>query len=52
MKVYVVLSADCNEADCGCYLESIDSIWLSKDKAISRAEERYNGRVVRYTIEN
>ena len=45
MKVYIVMVDDCNENDCGCYSESIDSVWFDEEKANKRAEERYNGRV-------
>jgi hypothetical protein len=45
MKVYIVLSDDCNENDCGCFSESIESVWLDEKKANKRAKELYNGRV-------
>lgn len=39
--VYIVFSDDGNENDCGCYLESIDSVYFNEDAAISL----YHGRV-------
>uniref|UniRef100_A0A6M3K5K8 Uncharacterized protein n=1 Tax=viral metagenome TaxID=1070528 RepID=A0A6M3K5K8_9ZZZZ len=51
-KVYVVMSDDCREGDCGWRLESIDSIWLDKEKAEGRAKKRYNGYVIDWEIED
>ena len=52
MKLYVVMVDDCRENDCGCWSESIDSIWLDKVKAEKRAKDRYNGRVVEHRTED
>ncbi len=52
MKVYVVMVDDCRENDCGCWSDSIDSIWLDEKKAKKRAEERYLGNVVNWEIED
>lgn len=38
MRVFIVMS--------GCYTESIDSIWLSENKAENRAKERYHAHVI------
>ena len=45
MKVYLVFSDDCNEADCGCFIESVDSVWLNEADANKRCKEVYHGRV-------
>ena len=49
-KVHVVMTDDCRENDCGCWSESIDSIWLDEKKAEGRAEKRYNGHVIDWEI--
>ena len=36
---------DCNEGDCNCRLESIDSIWFDEEKANEQAKKRYHGTV-------
>jgi hypothetical protein len=45
MTIYIVLTDDCNENDCGCFLESIESVWLDEKKATERANQLYNARV-------
>ena len=49
-KVFIVKVDDCNENDCGCSSESIDSIWLDKTKAEEQAKRRYRGYVSEYNI--
>lgn len=45
MKVYIVFQDNCNEGDCDCLLESLDSVWEDEKKAKTRAAQTYNGRV-------
>jgi len=52
MKIYIVKSDDCNENDCGCYTESIDSIYLTLVEAVARANKLYHGSVAEYEVEN
>lgn len=52
MKVYIVMTDDCNENDCGCYIESIDSIWLDEEKAKKRAKEVFRGYVTSEEVRN
>ena len=42
---------DCNENDCGCYSESIDSIWFDKNKAEKVAETRYHAHVDEHEVD-
>lgn len=52
MKVYLVFTDDCNEEDCGCYIESVDSVYLSKEEAEKKAKEVYRGEVREYNVED
>lgn len=44
--VYIVMADDCNEGDCQCTLESVDSVWFNKGAANTRAGQVYHGRVI------
>jgi len=50
MKVYLVIEDYCNERDCDCVLEGVDSVWLDKEKANARAQWVYRGRVDERTV--
>jgi hypothetical protein len=52
LRIHIVMSDDCNEEDCGCVLESIDSVFLDETKAHRRAKELFVGRVVSMTTED
>ena len=45
MRIYIVYADSCNEDDCGCYIEHVDSLWLKEEDAEKRRKEVYNGRV-------
>lgn len=45
MKVFLVIEDYCNEEDCGCKLEGVESVWLDKEKASARSKLVYQGRV-------
>ena len=45
VKVYLVYADDCNENDCGCWSESVDSIWFDEEAAKKQAGKVYHGRV-------
>jgi hypothetical protein len=49
MEIFIVFADDCNENDCGCWLESIDSVWLKRSAADERLKQVYHGRVDTYT---
>lgn len=48
--VYIVLSEDCNEKDCNCESESIDSVWLDEENAKKQVEKRWRARVSKQKI--
>ncbi len=50
--VFIVISDDCNEGECDCTLESIDSVWFNEDKANDRAKEVYHGHVQKEVIKD
>ncbi len=50
MKVYIVLTDACPE--CGCWSESIDSIWANEKDAKKRAKEKYNGKFRCYEVKD
>lgn len=52
MVVYIVMTDDCNENDCGCYSESIDSVWLNEEKAKEKAKSSYKGYVKKLETED
>ena len=45
MKVFIVMTDDCNENDCGCYIESVDSVHATEKSAILRCSQVYRGRI-------
>ena len=45
MIVFIVMSDDSNEDDCGCFIESVDSIHATKESAELRVSQVYNGRI-------
>ena len=50
MKVWIVFTDDVNENDCGCYSESIDSIWTTEEAANKIAAKRYHADVREYDV--
>lgn len=52
MKVYIVMEDDCRENECGCWSESIRSVWMDERLAKADASMGYNCRVVDYDIQH